>query len=63
MAMVIGNVQTIKLYINCELLGLVTNTASITRTLPITIGNSGYGSNFKIDLMLGLMIIVCIIKN
>jgi hypothetical protein len=45
MAVVVGNLQTIKLYINGELLGTASNTNTITGNLAVIIGNSGYGSN------------------
>jgi hypothetical protein len=46
-AMVVGNQQTIKLYINGEFIGSVANTASITGNLLVKLGNSGYPSTLQ----------------
>jgi hypothetical protein len=45
LAMVVGNLQTLKMYINGELLGTGVNTTPITGNLAITIGHSGYGQS------------------
>jgi hypothetical protein len=42
-AVVVGNLQPIKLYINGELIGTINNSNSVGN-LAITIGHSGYGS-------------------
>jgi hypothetical protein len=42
LAVVAGNLQTVKVYINGELVGTANNTKTITGNIDITVGHCGY---------------------